>query len=617
MNISVREHAIYAFGPFRLDPLRHVLLRDGDPVSMPPRLFATLLYLVTHAGRVVEREELQRAIWGGRVVDESNLKQTIFSLRKILHTGSTADRFIVTAPTRGYLFAAPVSLETPPSGIPPATASSPARPRAALAAALLAGALAAAAIAWRASQPPATTTAIAAPSHSIAVLAFANLSGDPAQKYFSDGIADELIASLSRIGAIRVAARSSAFSFQGKQVPVTDIGRALNVATVLEGSVRRNGAHVRITAELVDAATGFNLWARSFDSDNDDILRTQAEIAASVVAALQVTLLRAEADKLTEGGTANQAALDAYLRAAALTAPGGPQAARAALPAYDEAIALDPHFAMARARRAQALLVIGNSEPTTDVATVRQTLGASLAESARAIALAPNLGTARLAHAAALMSVQDFIGADKEMSLAHDLAPGDFEITMAYALTQLQFGRGAEGVRAAEQAAALDPLTPGAYLRLASALVSAQRYGDATVALRRARILGGQDGAAIIARTMALGRGDFKSALPACTAGQGWRDLVCLALAYHGLGRQADAEAALSRLHTMIGDTGAFQYAEIYAQWGDKDAALRWLQTAERLHDTGLVLMKWDALLSPIRNTPDYQAIEKSLNFPP
>jgi DNA-binding winged helix-turn-helix (wHTH) protein len=186
MNISVRDQAIYVFGPFRLDPVRHILLRDGAPVGLPPRLFDTLAYLVAHAGRVVERDELLRAVWGGRVVDESNLKQTIFSLRKALQAGADGDRLIVTAPTRGYLFAAPVRLETVPAGAPPEGAAA-VPPVAGRRARLLIGAaalacVAAAFVTWRV-WVPRETGALKPPPHSVAVLAFTNLSGDEGQKY--------------------------------------------------------------------------------------------------------------------------------------------------------------------------------------------------------------------------------------------------------------------------------------------------------------------------------------------------------------------------------------------------------------------------------------------------
>ena len=616
MNFSLREQAIYAFGPFRLDPVRHRLSRDGAPVSLSPRLFDTLLYLVQHAGRVVERDELVRAVWGSRVVDDGNLKQTIFALRKALQTGTSCERLIVTAPTRGYLFAAPVALEPfsrdaaplPERQEPPVPALVR-RHRGIIAIACAGAALLAAAMLWRPGAP------FAPPPHSVAVLAFANLSGDPAQAYFSDGISDELIGALSRIGGLHVAARTSAFSVQARYATIADMARALNVGAVLEGSVRRDGTHIRTTADLIDARTGFSLWSRSYDRQSAGLLQTQADIAASVAAALQVTLLAADTARLSAGGTENPAAFDTYLQGVRLAEqPGGPAAS---LAAFTNAIALDPHFALARAHRAQALLAMANSDANADPAAVHRTLSDSLAEADRAIALAPNLGIAHLVRGAALMSVQNLPAADQEISLAHDLAPGDERVTMDYAVTQVQFGRPEEGVRVAQQAAALDPVTADTYLDLAGVLAASQRYDDALAAIRRARILGAADGAGPLERSIALERGQFEAVLPGCLAGHNWLDHFCLARAYHGLGRHAEAAAELATLHGMLGDNGAYQYAEIAAQWGQAAEAIRWLQTAYRLHDTGLVLMKSDALLAPVRNTTEYRDIERKLNFPP
>lgn len=615
MNAPVSDRTIYAFGPFHLDPVARLLLRDGARVSLTPRLFDTLLYLVENAGRVVEHEELLRVVWGGRVVDDANIKQTIFSLRKVLQAGNGPDRLIVTAPSRGYQFAAAIQRQA----LPPASARQAARPGRIFPRLAVAGLAASAVIlfAWRAVSPRPTAPPFAPPPHSVAVLAFTNLSADPLQTYFSDGIADELTSTLGRIADLRVAGRTSAFSFRNQPATIRDIGRQLNVASVLEGSVRRSGSQVRITADLVDAATGFTLWTHAYDAPQGDILQVQGEVAVAVAGALRVTLLGSDAPKLIAGGTANPAAFDAYLHGVEAAETAASLASlRAALPGFDRAIALDPAFAMARVSRSHALLVLANSGSFPDVSSTQTTLAEVLAEARRAIALAPNLGEAHGVLGAALMSVQDFAGADREFTLAHALAPGNPQLTMDFALAQIQFGRVAAGLDAAQSASRQDPLTPGTYLYLASALLAAKRFDEARTALRRCKILGEGPAASVVERAIALQSGDYESVIRISEKGSAWPDIVGLAIAFHATGRIADAAAQLDRLHTVLGDSGALQYAEIHAQWGQTKKAVHWLQAAYSFHDPGLIMVRSDALLDPIRMSPDYADVERKLGYP-
>ncbi|HEY6483110.1 MAG TPA: TIR domain-containing protein, partial [Steroidobacteraceae bacterium] len=199
-----------------------------------------------------------------------------------------------------------------------------------------------------ASRATAETAAAAfnPPPHSIAVLPFVNLSGDKEQEYFSDGLTEELLNSLAEINGLQVAARTSAFSFKGKDNDIGTIARKLNVGAVLEGSVRRSAHTLRITAQLINAVTGFHLWSKSYDRDLGDVLKLQTEIATAVASALKVTLLGDVAARVELGGTHNPAAFDAYLRGAkAASSRRDTKDIPAAIAAYTEAIRLDPHYA--------------------------------------------------------------------------------------------------------------------------------------------------------------------------------------------------------------------------------------------------------------------------------
>jgi TolB-like protein/DNA-binding winged helix-turn-helix (wHTH) protein/tetratricopeptide (TPR) repeat protein len=637
MDVSIRDKGVYAFGPYRLDPVRRTLLRDTAPVTLPPRLFDTLLYLVENAGQIVERDELLRVVWGGRVVEDANINQTIFALRRALQADGGDERYIVTAPTRGYRFAAPVRYEvdavtapfTATEGAPPAVRKKNyTRERAwPTRAALLAGLVmvaACVALAWgllagTKRQDAVVTAHFVPPPHSVAVLAFTNMSRDSGQEYFSDGISEEVINALSRVDELRVVARTSAFSFKGKSATIADIARQLNVGAVLEGTVRREGARVRITADLVSATTGFELWSASYDRDEQDLLNVQGEIARSVAASLQVALLQRDTAKLTLGGTSHARALDAYLRGMVLLHKAripinDASGATMALAEFDAAISIDANYASARAARSAALISIAVGG--ADLPLARQALDDARQEAERAIALAPSLPAAHLSRGYALRESLDFISADKEFSLARNLAPGDADTELSYSEMQLTNGHVAAAISAAELAVQLDPLTPSTYYTLSSRLSYAGRYNEAFVAYRHGKALD-QVGEPTSEGLMFYGLGQYEAALQACAGQKIWVGPFCLALAYHKLGRQMDAASQLAKLQATVGEGAPFQYAEIYSQWGRIADALRWLDAAYKIRDAGLTYLKCDPFLDPIRDTPEFKDIERRLNFPP
>jgi serine/threonine-protein kinase len=635
MDVFTHEKGVYAFGPFRLDPVRRALLRGGERIKLGARLFDTLVYLVENHDRLVERDELEQAVWRGRFVEEGNLAQAISALRKALQADGTTETFIVTVAGRGYRFGVPVEfLPLPPAGSPEdqlsspdhagATAASPKstigrmRPAALLGALLALLAASAAAVIWRLVSP--ATPPFAPPPHSIAVLAFTNLSGDPAEEYFSDGLSEELIDSLSRIRQVQVAARTSSFSFKGKPATIDDIAHKLNVGAVLEGSVRRQGPRLRITTQLIDAKSGFELWSHSYDRDQNDLLTVQTDIATAVSLSLQVTLLGDDAAKLALGGTANPQAFDAYLRGIELMHAYKENSFRQALAAFDLAIKLDPNYAQARVHRASALQQILFNEDIPDVATADRMENDALAEAERAVALAPDLPSAHAQLGALLEEARfDFTRATLEIGRARDLAPSDFTANLAYADLHMHLGHTEEAITSAELAASLDPLTPNTFLRLSGVLTWARRFTDAKAALNHAKLLA--PGAELNFRGLQgeieLDQNDPAAARQTCAPAQDWQQILCLAFANHALGNTAEATANFAKLRAELGDTGAIQYAEIYAQWGQPDEALRWLDQAWRLHDPGLIEMRADSRLDPIRDTPQFKDIERRMNFPP
>jgi TolB-like protein/DNA-binding winged helix-turn-helix (wHTH) protein/Flp pilus assembly protein TadD len=457
------------------------------------------------------------------------------------------------------------------------------------------------------------------PPHSIAVLPFVNISGDKEQEYFSDGLTEELLNSLAHVDGLQVAARTSSFTFR-EHPDIADVAHKLNVATVLEGSVRRSGHTVRVTAQLNNAVTGFHLWSNTYDRDLSDVLRLQTEIANAVANALKVTLLGDVAAKIELGGTRNPQAFDAYLRAAKHAAGVVEYAEdwQPALDAYTEAIRLDPAYALAFAGRSLAFSAYGGNA-AYGVAAIRDSFAKAEADARRALALAPNLADGHLALASVLaIGSQDFVQSMREYDRALTLAPNNARILADYGRFMTYMGRTDEGIAAARRAVVLDPLNPLIHRRLGDAFYFGRHTADALGAYRDSVALqpdapGGSAKIGLAYYTL----GNLDSARSSCEmAPRHWLNQECLAIVYARLGRHADAEAMLAKLQAENGDDPAYNYAEIYSQWGNAASALQWLDRAVQLRDSGLIAPKVDPLMDPLRKEPRFQAVERALKFP-
>jgi len=460
--------------------------------------------------------------------------------------------------------------------------------------------------------------AFAPPAHSIAVLPFVNMSGDSQQDYFSDGLSEELLNSLSRITQLQVAARTSSFSFKGKQVDIADIAHKLNVGAILEGSVRKDGAHVRITAQLINAVTGFHLWSQTYDRNLRDILALQTEIASAVTTALQATLLVNSAALIELGGTQNPLAFDAYLRGQRFVDTARDKEARSAqVAAYSEAIRLDPRYA--KAYVGQSLALIGFASNVATGPAIRETYKEARAAAEKALALAPELGEAHAAFAEVIdLGFTDYARAAVEYERALALSPGNALVLRMSASFLSRMGRIEAALAYAQRVVVLDPLNVSSHRALGGVLYDARRYREAIEAFNRALTLNPHAGGVPSIRGEAyLSLGQFEAARASCaTPPLDGISNACLAIAYHKLNRQSDADAALAAVRAAYGDDASYQYAEIYAQWGNIPTALEWLETAYRVHDTGLVQLKVDPMLDPLRQEPRFKAIERKFKFP-
>ncbi|HTS51828.1 MAG TPA: winged helix-turn-helix domain-containing protein [Burkholderiales bacterium] len=641
------RQAVYEFGEFRVDVAQRLLLLKAGSRALPlsSRAFDTLVFFLEHPGELLDKSTLMAAIWPKLVVEENNLNQQISALRRALGQRPEEHRFIVTVPGRGYRFIAPVSLvagsaTAEDAASAPRSVRRPRLPALAVMAALAAAALLTGVYGlWHArygasgadvhveapsrSELPANVAPTRAvvfspPPHSIAVLPFVNMSGDKEQDYFSDGLSEELLNDLSRINGLQVAARTSSFSFKGKDTDIGTIARKLNVGAVLEGSVRRSSHTVRITAQLNNAVTGFHIWSQTYDRDLGDVLKLQAEIASAVASALKVTLLGDATTTMEVGGTHNPAAYDAYLRSASafwqIVSASDNESVRAG---YQEAVRLDPSFALAYAEWSIALGAYASQ--FAHGPAMSDFHRRSLAPALKAVELAPDLAEGHLALAIVRADSLDFAGATDEYQRAVTLAPGNARILRDYGVFAAELGRADAGIAAARRAVALDPLSVESHGHLSGALLSARRYDEALAAY--------QDGLALRPRDptwpttgqlIYYALGDFEKMRAVCEGvGEAVKNFQdCLALAYHKLGRQADAETALGRFKALQGNAGAYGYATIYAQWGNTREALSWLETALQVRDPQLTKLKTELLLDPLRQEPRFRAIERELRFP-
>jgi TolB-like protein len=276
---------ISLFGEFRLDPRRGVLFRKDErgvfaPLIMGSRALGILGALVERAGEVVSRTELIAAVWPGTAVEDSNLNVQIVALRRIHDRKRTGESSIQTVPGRGYRFAAPVAR-----------------------------------VAANAAAPSASGVAPRPDKPSLAVLPFQNMSGDPEQEYFADGMVEEIITALSRIRWLFVVARNSSFIYKGRALDVKEVGRELGVRYVVEGAVRRASGSLRISVQLIDAMSGVHLWADRFDGALADVFELQDNVASRIAGVIEPALQAAETARSADRPTNDLTAYDLYLRA--------------------------------------------------------------------------------------------------------------------------------------------------------------------------------------------------------------------------------------------------------------------------------------------------------------
>ena len=449
---------------------------------------------------------------------------------------------------------------------------------------------------------------------SIAVISFRNLGADAAQDYFSDGLTDEVRVALTRINELHVlAGTSTAKASEGGDDP-KKIAEALSVRYVLSGSVQRAGDMVRIVTNLADGATGYTRWSQSFDRKLTDVFALQSEIARTVAQAMSVEVATTEP---APGGTRNAEAYQDYLQGRALFNLAKDEASdRAALDFYDRALAADPNFALALAARSRSLASFANEYANGE--QMKPLYDQSIAAARKAVEVAPTLAEGQLALGFALYTGRLQVTAARPFyERAYELGGGNADVALLYALYCSRAGLPAAAMTAVSRAVALDPLNARAHRAQGSVAYAARRYSDALPALKRALELNPKiTYAHSLIGNVLLALGRYAEAKVEFVAEPEMQfHNAGLAIAEFKLGNKAAAEQALSALALRFGDSAVYQQAEVFAQWGRLGDALKALQRAHDVGDSGLIYVATDPMLDPLRHDPDFVSFVKSLSL--
>jgi TolB-like protein/DNA-binding winged helix-turn-helix (wHTH) protein/Tfp pilus assembly protein PilF len=499
-------------GAWRADPAVDEISRGGKTVKLEPRTMRVLVCLAEHAGHVVSVEQLLDAVWPDVVVTPDSVYQAVAALRRALGDDPKEPAYIANVLRRGYRLIASVDAPalvadptasaesmppdserlraTPPAPVPTASVHRPTRrwPIQALSvAAVLALGIVASTSLWQ--QQPRTTAgretraaAAHAQGNSVAVLPFLDMSEQKDQGYFADGLSAELIDQFTKIPGLRVPATTSSFYFKGKQVTVAEIGKALAVDHVLEGSVRKAGATIRITAQLVRADTGYHVWSQTYDRPLKDVFKIQDEIASNVVRALKVSLLDPPAPSPTR--TVNAEAYTLYLKARSTVRGAGEGDFIETADLLKRALTLDPNFAAAWAELAGDLTGdLGWHQESGD----KELCGRAREAAGHALALDPTLSGGHRSNAAVLTWCDaDLKAGEAEIKRALELDPGDAMTWRVYAWIAMADNRQDEAERFAQESVSRDPLNAWNYYPLAWAQGNLGKFADAEASYRKA-----------------------------------------------------------------------------------------------------------------------------------
>jgi TolB-like protein/DNA-binding winged helix-turn-helix (wHTH) protein len=616
------QHSLFIVDDLTIDISRRSVTRRGEVISLSPLSFDLFACLASAAPAWLSYDEIISKVWAGSVVSNEAITQRIKVLRDALGDDPQHPRYIQVVRGRGYRMLAPVRTvdEEPGAEQTKESVFGPRRRALALALALLlaaAGVITAAVLSssWQINHAASKAPAAA---KSIAVLPFANLSGDAQYDYFSDGLTEEFINRLTRVPGLRVVARTSSFQFKNRNESVQLIGEKLAVRHLLEGSVRASGRTLRVTAQLVDVSSGYHLWSTTLERPQTDIFEIQDAIALAVVQQLAVTLRDETYAALVRRETLNPDALDSYLRARHYFLSLDRERMHKAIVAYERAIELDPQYTAAYVGLADALMLqMQVAEMGTNLPTVERMEHLLR----RAIEADPGNGDAHAVLSQVRMMQYDFEGARRAIEEAERLTPTGSYVLLYKAQYYGFIGWPAdEALEPALQGRSLDPLNPWAAIQVPIAYVHMNQYEDALRELDQVLEIEPDFWLAHWSRAIvldALSRPDeaLAAAERAVALNRYIDTLNCLAVAYARLGREHEARAIMAELSSAHPAKywPPTEKAMILVALRDVDGALAALEEAYRERDWNLPPSLHFHYFEPLYGEPRFERLVKLL----
>jgi TolB-like protein/DNA-binding winged helix-turn-helix (wHTH) protein/Tfp pilus assembly protein PilF len=584
------KHRIVRFGAFELDLHSRELRKHGHRVRLVGQPVELLTCLLETPGEVVTREALQKRLWPDDtfVNFEHSLNAAVKRLRRALNDTAESPRFVETLPRRGYRFIASMQEEdVVERDHPPAAATVADDPEAGMerqrrgswtiaAAVVLVVSIASAAWFERVRNGP-------SPIRSLAVLPLENLSADPSQEYFSEGLTDELITELGQIKALRVISRTSVMTYEKVRKPLPDIARELAVDAIVEGTVLRSGKRVRVTAQLIQAASDKHLWAESYESDLGDALAIQQKVARSIANEIKIELTQHEKMVLALPKRVNPESHEAYLKGRYFWNKRTADGLQKAIGYFNQAVDIDPTYAPAYSGLADSYALLGDWE--YGVLAPREAYPKAKAAAAKALELDSELAEAHISLAFALDGFDwDFEAGGREFRRGLELNPGYATGHQWYAGHLTLLGNNSEAINEMKKAESLDPLSLIISADLAEDFFIARRYEEGVDQIRKTMEMDPsfpmahyQLGQSYLERRQ-YGQAvdEFRKAValsggnPACLSGLGYATAVS--------GKKSEAEAILNDLKNRPNAAGAPEMAVVYAGLDQRDEAIAWLE---------------------------------------
>ena len=579
--------SVCRFGAFELDLRTGELSKRGLKVRLAGQPCEVLRLLVERAGELVSREELHGRLWRNETfVDfEHGLNAAVNKLRGILGDSRERPRYIETLPRRGYRFIAEMSEATDAPSV------------------------------WPSRK---TKKRI----RSLAVLPLENLSGDPEQEYFADGMTEALITDLAKISALRVISRTSVMRYKGMRKSLPEIAQELNVDGVVVGSVLRVGNHVRISAQLVDASSDTHLWAESYERDIPDVLALQAEVAQAIAAEIRVKVTPREQKGLLQTRRMDPKAHEAYLLARYYWNKRTPEDLRKSFQYFQKAVSCDPRYAPAYAGMADAYMLLGSM--ALQVMSPHEAMPKARAAAARALEMDQTLGEAHatLAYVSAAYDY-DWEKAAAGFQRAISLNPGYATAHHWYGVVLSRHGELDQGLAELEQAQRLDPLSLQINAEIAWLFYSRREYDRAIQKARSVLELDPHFASAHLYLALAhMQQGKLDEALGhAQKAADSWgRSAPSLGLVggcYAASGRSAEAKRMVDELDELSRQqyVSAFTFAWIYLNLGEQERVLDYLEQSYAERSSYLMLLKVEPFFDTIRSHPRFQDLQRRVGL--